>query len=201
MSAAPEESPRAAPPSRPAKSSAAFRTISEVAEELDLPQHVLRFWETRFSQIKPLKRAGGRRLYRPDHVALLRGIKALLYDDGMTIKGVQKMLREKGVKTVIARGEATAALTLAEAEPPLDAASRLASLRERLGAVAEPRPSAGEPAPAAAPGAGAGKDAEAGQGAEAGREAEAAPPAGVDLERIRASIARLESLLARLEGR
>ena len=80
------------------KSPDAFRTISEVSGDLSLPQHVLRFWETRFAQIKPMKRGGGRRLYRPDHVALLRGIKALLYDDGMTIKGVQKVLREKGTK-------------------------------------------------------------------------------------------------------
>lgn len=114
------------------KSPEAFRTISEVADELDLPQHVLRFWETRFPQIKPMKRAGGRRLYRPDHVALLRGIRALLYDDGMTIKGVQKVLREKGTKTVIARGDATAELTLERAEPPADASERLAALRERV---------------------------------------------------------------------
>ena len=80
------------------KSPDAFRTISEVAGDLGLPQHVLRYWETRFTQIKPMKRGGGRRLYRPDHVALLRGIKALLYDDGMTIKGVQKVLREQGSK-------------------------------------------------------------------------------------------------------
>jgi DNA-binding transcriptional MerR regulator len=114
------------------KSPDAFRTISEVAEDLDLPQHVLRFWETRFPQVKPMKRAGGRRLYRPDHVALLRGIKALLYDDGMTIKGVQKVLREKGTKTVIARGNATAELTLERAEPPPDTAERLARLKERM---------------------------------------------------------------------
>ena len=114
------------------KSPEAFRTISEVAEELDLPQHVLRFWETRFPQIKPMKRAGGRRLYRPDHVALLRGIRALLYDDGMTIKGVQKVLREKGTKTVIARGNATAELTLERQGPPADASERLAALRERV---------------------------------------------------------------------
>lgn len=94
------------------KSPDAFRTISEVSDELELPQHVLRFWETRFAQVKPMKRGGGRRLYRPDHVALLRGIKALLYDDGLTIKGVQKMLRESGSKTVIARGKADAALSL-----------------------------------------------------------------------------------------
>lgn len=78
------------------KSPEAFRTISEVADSLDLPQHVLRFWETRFPQIKPMKRGGGRRYYRPDDVELLRAIKRLLYDEGYTIKGVQKMLREQG---------------------------------------------------------------------------------------------------------
>lgn len=111
------------------KSPDAFRTISEVATELDLPQHVLRFWETRFSQIKPLKRGGGRRLYRPDHVALLRGIRALLYDDGMTIKGVQKVLREKGIKTVVARGETADGLELAL---PADTTDRLAALKDRV---------------------------------------------------------------------
>ena len=81
-----------------AKSPGAFRTISEVASDLDVPQHVLRFWETKFSQIKPLKRGGGRRYYRPDDVELLRRIRALLYHDGYTIKGVQKVLRENGGK-------------------------------------------------------------------------------------------------------
>ncbi|MBF0356890.1 MAG: MerR family transcriptional regulator [Alphaproteobacteria bacterium] len=76
------------------KSEAAFRTISEVAEELDVPQHVLRFWEGRFSQLKPLKRAGGRRYYRPEDVDLLKRIRELLYQQGYTIKGVQKLLRE-----------------------------------------------------------------------------------------------------------
>ena len=111
------------------KSPDAFRTISEVATELDLPQHVLRFWETRFSQIKPLKRGGGRRLYRPDHVALLRGIRTLLYDDGMTIKGVQKVLREKGVKTVIMHGETNEALELPS---PEETAARLSALKEKV---------------------------------------------------------------------
>lgn len=78
----------------------AFRTISEVAGDLDLPQHVLRFWETRFSQIKPMKRGGGRRYYRPDDVDLLRGIRHLLYDEGYTIKGVQRILKERGVRFV-----------------------------------------------------------------------------------------------------
>ena len=85
------------------KSPDAFRTISEVAEEMDLPQHVLRFWETRFPQIKPLKRGGGRRYYRPDDVDLLRAVKQLLYGEGYTIKGVQKLLREQGAASV-ARG-------------------------------------------------------------------------------------------------
>ncbi len=83
---------------RGTKSAAAFRTISEVAGGLDIPQHVLRFWESKFSQIKPLKRGGGRRYYRPDDIALLQRIKSLLYDDGYTIKGVQKLLREGGLK-------------------------------------------------------------------------------------------------------
>jgi len=87
------------------KSPDAFRTISEAADELDLPQHVLRFWETRFAQIKPLKRGGGRRYYRPDDVQLLKGIRHLLYDQGFTIKGVQRILKEQGAKHVIAMGE------------------------------------------------------------------------------------------------
>lgn len=82
----------------------AFRTISEVADDLDLPQHVLRFWETRFTQIKPLKRGGGRRYYRPLDVELLKGIRHLLYDQGYTIKGVQKLLRENNVQFIIALG-------------------------------------------------------------------------------------------------
>ncbi|MEM7422529.1 MAG: MerR family transcriptional regulator [Pseudomonadota bacterium] len=127
------------------KSAEAFRTISEVSNDLDLPQHVLRFWETRFAQVKPMKRGGGRRLYRPDHVALLRGIKALLYDDGMTIKGVQKMLRESGAKTVIARGKADATLSLEPTDVsvpaqdgmlpldlPEDTPARLAGLKDRI---------------------------------------------------------------------
>ena len=87
------------------KSPEAFRTISEVAEELDVPQHVLRFWETRFVAVKPLKRGGGRRYYRPEDVDLLRGIRALLYGDGLTIKGVQKVLRQHGVRYVMELGK------------------------------------------------------------------------------------------------
>ncbi|MCH8237041.1 MAG: MerR family transcriptional regulator [Proteobacteria bacterium] len=99
---------------RGAKSAAAFRTISEVAAELDLPQHVLRFWETKFKVIKPMKRGGGRRYYRPEDVALLRNIRDLLYTDGYTIKGVQKLLRKGGGKPAAAESSAQAE----QAAPP-----------------------------------------------------------------------------------
>ncbi len=99
------------------KSPDAFRTISEVAEDLDLPQHVLRFWETRFSQIKPMKRGGGRRYYRPDDINLLRGIRHLLYDEGYTIKGVQKILKEQGIQQVIAAADPDAEGRDAEGQP------------------------------------------------------------------------------------
>ena len=88
------------------KSPEAFRTIREVAEAMELPQHVLRFWETRFPQIRPLKRAGGRRYYRPDDVERLKLIKRLLYDEGYTIKGVQKLFKEQGVQHLTAAFEA-----------------------------------------------------------------------------------------------
>ncbi|KJZ20273.1 MerR family transcriptional regulator [Loktanella sp. S4079] len=88
-----------------AKAKDAFRTISEVAEWLDTPTHVLRFWESKFSQIKPVKGAGSRRYYRPSDMELLGGIKQLLHEDGMTIKGAQKLLREKGVKYVATLGK------------------------------------------------------------------------------------------------
>ncbi|MCW5715386.1 MAG: MerR family transcriptional regulator [Bauldia sp.] len=90
---------------REEKAPDAFRTISEVAEDLDLPQHVLRFWETRFSQIRPLKRGGGRRYYRPQDVDLLRGIRHLLYGEGYTIRGVQRILKEQGLRAVIASAQ------------------------------------------------------------------------------------------------
>ena len=83
------------------KSPEAFRTISEVSRDLSLPQHVLRFWETKFAQIKPIKRGGGRRYYRPEDVLLLKGIKSLLYNDGYTIRGVQKVIKENGTKKLL----------------------------------------------------------------------------------------------------
>lgn len=106
-------------PRRTHKSDAAFRTISEVAQELGVPQHVLRFWETRFPAIQPLKRGGGRRYYRPEDVALLRAIRTRLYDDGFTIKGVRKILDEKGVDGLIAPPAMTEAS--ADAVPAADA--------------------------------------------------------------------------------
>ena len=108
----------------------AFRTISEVAEDLDLPQHVLRFWETRFAQIKPLKRGGGRRYYRPDDVDLLRGIRHLLYGDGYTIRGVQQILREQGVRHVQSIGRS------AEADMPKPSRSSTGDRPAREGGMA-----------------------------------------------------------------
>jgi DNA-binding transcriptional MerR regulator len=128
------------------KSPDAFRTISEAAEELDLPQHVLRFWETRFAQIKPMKRGGGRRYYRPADVDLLKGIRHLLYDKGFTIRGVQRILREQGIPHVVAvgRGEIEAVPQTSphqEAEaPPAGGKGKAA---EATKAVVAPPPQAG----------------------------------------------------------
>jgi DNA-binding transcriptional MerR regulator len=94
----------------------AFRTISEVAGDLDIPQHVLRFWETRFSQIKPMKRSGGRRYYRPDDVDLLKGIRRLLYSEGYTIRGVQRILKEHGIKSVQGLADSSAAVSFGAIE-------------------------------------------------------------------------------------
>lgn len=94
----------------------AFRTISEVAEELDIPQHVLRFWETRFAQIKPMKRSGGRRYYRPDDVDLLKGIRRLLYGEGYTIRGVQRILKEHGIKSVQGLADQASAVSFGAVE-------------------------------------------------------------------------------------
>lgn len=105
---------------RGGKSDAAFRTIREVSELLDVPQHVLRFWETRFPQVRPMKRAGGRRYYRPEDVALLRRIRRHLYDDGYTIKGVQKLLRDgDGAGAGEGGADANAAAAGGDGELPL----------------------------------------------------------------------------------
>jgi DNA-binding transcriptional MerR regulator len=99
-----------------AKGPEAFRTISEAADELHVPQHVLRFWETKFPFIRPMKRAGGRRFYRPSDIAVLRGVRRLLHDEGYTIKGVQRLHREQGVRRLVAAGEGGGASAMAGAE-------------------------------------------------------------------------------------
>ncbi len=136
-----EPGDRPSPQSRGSKAAAAFRTISEVAADLDLPQHVLRFWETKFTTIKPMKRGGGRRYYRPEDVALIRQIRDLLYSDGYTIKGVQKLLREGGGKLAGVVGAKTETPAQAEekAAPPAaapDATAEDAALRAELESVA-----------------------------------------------------------------
>ena len=125
------------------KSPDAFRTISEVAEELDVPQHVLRFWETRFVQIKPLKRGGGRRYYRPDDVALLKGIRRLLYGEGYTIKGLQRILKEQGPRHVqaIGRGAPIGAAPPVEArEAPVASGGFAEAGTERTAPYRQPVP-------------------------------------------------------------
>lgn len=129
------------------KSPDAFRTISEVAEDLDLPQHVLRFWETRFSQIKPLKRGGGRRYYRPDDVELLKGIRHLLYGEGYTIKGVQRILKEQGPRFVmqIWREDAVMLQPVAATEPENPPAKTVA--KAAVSEEPKPAPRIAEPLP------------------------------------------------------
>ncbi|PKU25685.1 MerR family transcriptional regulator [Telmatospirillum siberiense] len=120
---------------KPVKSEAAFRTISEVSEDLDVPQHVLRFWESKFSQIKPLKRGGGRRYYRPEDLVLLKRIRDLLYKDGYTIRGVQKLLRDQSRGQVIADAKPEAAMAAVPEEPSPEApspASETASVVEAV---------------------------------------------------------------------
>jgi DNA-binding transcriptional MerR regulator len=98
-----------------AKGPEAFRTISEAADELNVPQHVLRFWETKFSFIRPMKRAGGRRFYRPSDISVLRGVRRLLHDEGYTIKGVQRLHREEGLRRLVSAGGGSE-----DATPPSD---------------------------------------------------------------------------------
>ena len=121
-----------------AKGPNAFRTISEAADELGVPQHVLRFWETKFSFIRPMKRAGGRRFYRPQDIAVLRGVRALLHDEGYTIKGVQKLHKEQGVRRLASVGDGGEAPTPAAGEaliPPAATASATGDARDRLTAM------------------------------------------------------------------
>lgn len=123
------------------KSPDAFRTISEVAEELNVPQHVLRFWETRFTQIKPMKRAGGRRYFRPSDVDLVRGIRSLLYGEGYTIRGVQRIFKEEGISYVVGVGRG-------EIKPRAGDATREGAPAPGRAPAA---PRLGKPAPGSAP--------------------------------------------------
>ena len=140
------------------KSPDAFRTISEAADELDLPQHVLRFWETRFSTIKPLKRGGGRRYYRPEDVLLLKGIRHLLYDQGFTIKGVQKILKDQGARARRChrqwrggRGAAAADIRRRDAADDQRSRSRRRAAATRTSPRRRRSPSPAKPASASAP--------------------------------------------------
>jgi DNA-binding transcriptional MerR regulator len=121
----------------------AFRTISEAADEIGVPQHVLRFWETKFSFVRPMKRAGGRRFYRPQDISVLRGVRVLLHDEGYTIKGVQRLHKEQGVRRLMAAsGGGDAAVEILEPETPdapeMEAEFDLAALdRDQLQALRE----------------------------------------------------------------
>jgi DNA-binding transcriptional MerR regulator len=121
---------------RAEKSPSAFRTISEVADELDVPQHVLRFWESKFPQVRPLKRGGGRRYYRPEDVVLLRRIRQCLYQEGYTIRGVQRLLREGAIKVA---GPRTEQPPLALAASPLEGDEREPISEELRAALEEIR--------------------------------------------------------------
>ena len=179
----------------PEKSPDAFRTITEVADDLDVPQHVLRFWETRFPQIKPLKRGGGRRYYRPDDVDLLKGIRHLLYGEGYTIKGVQRILKEDGLRFVqgVGRGE-----RVVEAPGAAENARALPSPddREPLEEADDGGEPAEEPAPPAAPNLRASSP--AGLSSVPARK-----PSNLDIEKLRAVLDELvecERVLAALKG-
>jgi DNA-binding transcriptional MerR regulator len=122
-----------------AKGPEAFRTISEAADELHVPQHVLRFWETKFAFIRPMKRAGGRRFYRPSDIAVLRGVRHLLHDEGYTIKGVQRLHREEGLRRLVSAGGGEGAAVPRAAPGPagaqqglLDALKDLETAKQRL---------------------------------------------------------------------
>jgi DNA-binding transcriptional MerR regulator len=177
----------------------AFRTISEVADDLDLPQHVLRFWESRFPQIKPMKRGGGRRYYRPEDIDLLRGIRHLLYGEGYTIRGVQRILKEQGLRTVQSVGQGRP-VSLPEPAPE-DAGTDEAEAQNSVPTFLPPIFSAGGPRGAKP----ADGDAEAALETDAApREAapQSAPPGAVppvitglaheDLDRLKGVLSRLE---------
>lgn len=129
-----------------AKGPEAFRTISEAADELHVPQHVLRFWETKFAFIRPMKRAGGRRFYRPSDIMVLRGVRRLLHDEGYTIKGVQRLHREEGLRRLVSAGGGEGTAPPAEARAPAanghdglyEALRALETAKQRLDALLRP---------------------------------------------------------------
>lgn len=164
------------------KAAEAFRTISEVADDLEVPKHVLRFWEVKFPQIRPMKRGGGRRYYRPEDLELLRGIRHLLHAEGYTIKGVQKILREQGIDQVKEHGTPTRA---SAAAPVAAAAPEKPSARKRRQAAEAP-----SPAPAAA----------RGRGAAPPARGRAAAPERPRAEQLAVIIAELEACRALLLG-
>lgn len=168
------------------KSIEAFRTIAEVADELGVPKHVLRFWEVKFPQIRPMKRGGGRRFYRPEDLELLRGIQALLHAEAYTIKGVQRILREQGVDQVKAAGRAPAAQAGARGGKKKGAASRQRS------AMASPAAAAPQPPPPPA--------ARKVSPAAAAKHAPQRSLSAAGLTRISAVIAELEACRALLSG-
>ena len=184
------------------KSPAAFRTISEVSETLDVPAHVLRFWESKFPAVKPVKRGGGRRYYRPEDVTLLVGIRELLYDDGLTIKGVQKIFREKGARHVTRRGAEHLGEALPEDAAPAPGPAPVPAPAPEAEAAPDPALDLAPPAPARAPE----PAPPATESATTEAEPDPAPapadpdPDPADAERIRAAISRLEALRDRLRS-
>jgi DNA-binding transcriptional MerR regulator len=181
----------------------AFRTISEVADDLDLPQHVLRFWESRFPQIKPMKRGGGRRYYRPEDIDLLRGIRHLLYGEGYTIRGVQRILKEQGLRTVQSVGQGRP-VSLPEPAPE-DAGTDEAEAQNSVPTFLPPIFSAGGPR-GAEPAEGGGDAALEADAAASGTSAPpvATPVAGAAARLPIAGLApedvdRLKTVLSRLE--
>lgn len=181
-----------------AKSPEAFRTISEVAAQLETPAHVLRFWESKFPQIRPVKRAGGRRYYRPDDIALLGGIKVLLHEQGMTIRGVQKLLRERGARHVATLSALPWEGTEPEETPEeLEAAVAEAEAADEAGPAPESSPTVVE---AFLAGTVAQLRAAPSEPAESGLARLRAALAAADHDALRARADRISPLVSRLEA-
>ncbi|MDP6688910.1 MAG: MerR family transcriptional regulator [Alphaproteobacteria bacterium] len=182
---------------RRSKAPGAFRTIGEVATDLEVPQHVLRFWESKFAQVKPLKRGGGRRYYRPEDVDLLRGIRHLLYSDGYTIKGVQKLLREIGSKSIMESGRSLSGSATAA---PAGAAGVAAARTRRQGGTAD---AADPSAPAQTAGSAASSPSASADGGDGANTTDASGASGLTavqrgkLTELAAELGELRDLLRR----